>query len=229
MNIQPWQESRKEINFSSGNIQIWSASLDKEDSSHFFNLLSEEEKKCTARLQSSAATCQKIISRGILRLLLGNYTGLNPKELVIKNSLFGKPFLSNPEKSKICFNLAHSGNMLLFAIGKVKHVGIDVEKIEEKIDFKGISPMVFSFDEQLTLSLSMDPIHYFYALWTAKEAILKVSGRGFSYPVNQFSVVIHNGTSHPSLIPEELTCGYSCSLSSFSPANGYSAAVAVLQ
>ena len=229
MNIKPWQESREDIDFFSQEIQIWSASLDVEDSSCFLHLLSEDEKKRAARLKSGTAACQQIISRGILRLLLGNYIGVNPKELVFNNSPFGKPFLSNPADSAICFNLAHSGSLLLFAIGKEKHVGIDVEQIEGKIDFTGISSLVFSSDEQLLLSLSMDPIRDFYVLWTAKEAILKVSGRGFSYPSNQFSVVIPKGIPTLSIIPAELSGGCSCSLSSFSPAKGYSAAVAVLQ
>ena len=229
MNILPWQESRKETNLPTGGIQIWSAAFDAEDSSCFISFLSEGEKDCAARLRSNTAVCQKIISRGILRLLLSNYTGLNPKELAFENKQFGKPLLCNPMNSGICFNLTHSGNLLLIAIGKEKHVGIDVEKIEEKIDFKGISPIVFSFNEQLTLSRSIDPIHDFYALWTAKEAILKASGRGFSYPSNKFSVFILNGITFPSIIPAELTGGCSCSLFSFSPVKGYSAAVAVLQ
>jgi 4'-phosphopantetheinyl transferase len=229
MNILPWQESRKEINLLSEDTQIWSASFEAEDSSCFIPFLTEDEKDCATRLKSTAATCQKIISRGILRLLLSNYTGINPKDLFFENGQFGKPFLSNPANSEICFNLAHSGNLLLIAIGKKKDVGIDVEKIEEKRDFKGISPLVFSLSEQQTIARSMDPIHDFYSIWTAKEAILKATGRGFSYPSNKFSVFILNGITFPSIIPTELTGGCSCSLSSFSPANGYSAAIAVLQ
>ena len=228
MNIRPWQESREDINLSFGNMAIWSSSLEAEDSSHFIHFLSEDEKKRVARLKSSAAAHQHIISRGILRLLISNYTGLDPRELVFSKNPFGKPFLCNRVNSEICFNVAHSGNLLLFAIGKAKQVGIDVEKIEERISYRGISPLVFSSKEQLSLSRSMDPIHDFYVLWTAKEAILKASGRGFSYPANQFSVITVNGVPYPSIIPEELTGGFSCSLSSFSPAKGYSAAMAIL-
>ena len=229
MNIKPWQESRKDIDFFSDDIQIWSAFLDMEHSSSFFHLLSEDEKKRSARLKSSPIAYQQIISRGILRLLLGKYIGVDPKELVFNNNSFGKPFLSNPTDSAICFNVTHSGSLLLFAIGKGKHVGVDVEIIDEKLDFKRVSSLVFSPDEQLSLSLSINPIGYFYALWTAKEAILKAAGRGFSYPSNKFSVSILNRITFPSIIPAELTSGCSCSLFSFSPVKGYSAAVAVLQ
>ena len=181
--------------------------MDREDSSSFFHLLSDDEKMRSARLKNSTKACQQIISRGILRLLLGKYIGVDPKELVFNNNSFGKPFLSNPTYSTICFNVAHSGSLLLFAVGKRKHVGIDVEIIDEKLDFKRISSLVFSSDEQQSLSLSIDPIGDFYALWTAKEAILKAAGRGFSYSSNKFSVSISNGITFPSIIPAELTSG----------------------
>jgi 4'-phosphopantetheinyl transferase len=229
MNIKHWQEPREDVNFSTQEMQVWSASLETEDSSCFYNLLSEDEKKRAARMKSRSAANGQIIGRGILRLLLGKYIGVNPRDLVFSKSPFGKPFLSNPMDSAISFNLTHSGSLLLVAIGKGTQVGIDVEKIEENIDFSGISSLVFSSAEQRSLSRSHNPILDFYALWTAKEAILKASGHGFSYPSNQLSVVISKGSATLPIIPAELTgCG-SCSLSSFSPAEGYSAAVAVLQ
>ena len=229
MVIKTWQESTKDSSISSEDVQIWSAFFDGENCAHYFHLLSDDEKVRASRLKNPGKACQQIISRGILRLLLGNYTGINPKELAFKNSPFGKPFLSNPVDSEICFNLTHSGNLLLFAIGKGKHIGIDVEKIEGKIDFKGISSLVFSSEERFSLSRSLDPIHDFYRLWTAKEAILKGTGFGFSYPSNQFSVVISKGNAALLKGSKEFAAGLSCSLSSFSPVIGYSAAVAVLQ
>ena len=226
MNILPWQESRKEVNSSSGDAQIWSASFEAEDCSCFTPFLSEDEKYRAARQKNMTVTHQKIISRGILRLLLSRYTGLDPKELIFENGPFGKPSLVDQINSEIGFNLAHSGDMLLIAIGKVKRIGIDVEKIEEKRDFKRISLMVFSDEEQLTLSRSSNPIHDFYGLWTAKEAVLKATGLGFSYPVNKFSVVIDNKIPYLSLIPEEINGGDPYSLSAFIPKDGYSAALA---
>jgi 4'-phosphopantetheinyl transferase len=227
--IKPWQEAREGLTLSSENVQIWSASLDMEDSSHYLHLLSSDEKMRAARLKSKTISDRQIISRGILRLLLGSYLGVKPEELAIGTGQFGKPFLFNPTDSAVCFNLAHSGNLALFAIGKGKSIGIDVEKTEKNRDFTGISSLVFSSAEQLSLSRSIDPLRDFYALWTAKEAILKASGRGFSYPSNQFSVVLSKGILALSKIPAELSNGYSCQISSFSPIPGYSAAIAILQ
>lgn len=224
MNIKPWQESHKDSSFPNEDYQIWSANFDSENSSEYFHLLSNDEKNRAARLINRKTAHQQIMSRGILRLLLGNYTGINPKEIVICNNPYGKPSLPNPEVASISFSLAHSGNLLLIAIGLGKKIGIDVEKIEEGIDFKGISALVFSPAEQFSLNCSKNPTRDFFTLWTAKEAILKALGLGFTYPSNQFSVLISKGSAAPSMIPTELAGGCRFSLKSFSPIPGYSAA-----
>ncbi|MEI8132724.1 MAG: 4'-phosphopantetheinyl transferase superfamily protein [Leptolinea sp.] len=200
-----------------------------EVSSSYLHLLTEDEKTRAERLKSKIASDQQIISRGILRLILGRYLDMKPEDLTFTTGQFGKPFLSNPVDTSINFSLTHSSNLILFAIGKRKNIGIDVEKIEEKTDLVGISSLVFSSDERLAFSISTNPLRDFYVLWTAKEAILKASGRGFSYPSNKFSVVLSKGLPSISNIPTELTGGCSCNLISFSPSTGYSAALAVMQ
>jgi 4'-phosphopantetheinyl transferase len=225
----PLQEFQRGNHTFSENVQIWSASLDLEDCSHFSPLLSENEKNRAFRLKDRVAASRQIISRGILRLLLSSYTKVRPEELVFEYSKFGKPYLSYPANSKISFNLTHSGDLLLLVVGGQQHIGIDVEKIDGHKDFKEISNLAFSPDEQRSLSLSEDPVNDFYQLWTAKEAVLKASGQGFSYPSNQFSVFISKGKTILSEKPTDFAEDCTCSISSFSPMPGFSAAVAILQ
>jgi 4'-phosphopantetheinyl transferase len=229
MVIRPWQESKIKANLFSEKVQIWSAFFDQENSTAYLGLLSTEEIKRANRLKDPKVASRQLISRGILRLILGNYTGIDPKNLTISYSQFGKPFLSFPENSEIYFNLSHSGNLLLIAVTAGKQLGIDVEKIEASIDITGIAPLVFSAEEQVSLLHLADPIHEFYGLWTEKEAILKSSGLGFSYPANRFSV--NKTNEHQSLheYSKDLPTGTDISLATFSPAEGYSAAIAVMQ
>jgi 4'-phosphopantetheinyl transferase len=229
MNIIPWQKSQTEFNSSTGVTQIWSASFEAEDCSCFTPLLSEFEIGCAERQMNKTVAHQKIISRGILRILLGNYLGLDPKELLFEASPYGKPFLSNPIKPEISFNLSHSGDLLLIALSKDKQIGIDVERIDEQIDFRSLSHMIFLDEEQLALSCSTNPIHDFYVLWTAREAILKLTGLGFSHPAHNFSVIRENKVPHFSTIPVEINSSHAYSLSSFIPADGYLAALATSQ
>jgi 4'-phosphopantetheinyl transferase len=228
MIIMPWKEFQSGRNSLLEEVQVWSARLDLEESSHFIHFLSEGEKVRAFRLKDRNSANRQIISRGILRLLLAGYLDVNPQDLVFENSEFGKPFLSYPADSRIGFNLTHSGNLLLLAFGIEKQVGIDVEKIDHKIDFSAIAKVAFSADERLALSHSTDPINDFYKFWTAKEAVLKASGLGFSYPSNQFSVFISKGKTILSKNTIDFTDGRTCSLSSFSPTPGYFAAVAIM-
>lgn len=229
MLIKSWRDADEKLEMNSRDVQVWSAFMDNEDGSLFVHLLSKEEKSRAERLKSKSIADNQIISRGILRILLGKYLNMLPEKISFGTGQFGKPYLITNSDSPISFNLAHSGNLVLFAFGNVKEIGIDVEKNEEARDFAGISSIVFSPDEQVYLSKSMDPVSDFYLLWTLKEAILKVSGHGFSYPSNQFSVVLTKGIPSVSKIPTELFGGFSSVLTSFSPTTGYSAAIAVLQ
>ena len=228
MNIKPWQQFDKAADPYSEKIQIWSAFFDQEHSSSFFDLLSEDEKSRAARLKDPGAASRQMISRGILRLILGSYTGKDPKTLVFSYSEFGKPCLSDPENPEVCFNLSHSGNLLLLAVSDGEQIGIDVEKDEDNIDFSGIAALVFSAEERISLSHSTDPIHEFYELWTAKEAILKSTGLGFSYPSNRFSVVKSKEQESHLIISRALPAGSDFSLISFLPVEGYFAAIAVM-
>jgi len=228
MHIKAWQEFNKESDLYSESVQIWSAFFDQENCSSYLHLLSNDEKIRAARLKDPKIANQQIISRGILRLLLGNYTGKDPKDLVFSYSQFGKPHLSNSENLEIFFNLSHSGNLLLIAVGKEKQIGIDVEKIDGKIDIFGISSLIFTDEEQFSLSRSLDPVQNFYELWTAKEAFIKSTGLGFTYPSNQFSVVIRKGNESNLGISIMPLAGSGLSLASFKPVKGYSAALAVM-
>jgi hypothetical protein len=75
----PWQEFQNGMAINSEKLQIESALLDLENSSHFLHLLSEDEKDRAFRLKDRTASNRQIISRGILRLLLGKYTSLLPE------------------------------------------------------------------------------------------------------------------------------------------------------
>jgi 4'-phosphopantetheinyl transferase len=229
MNILSWREVNCFPEISSGGIQIWSARLDQEESSNYLCLLSPNEIARAERLKNVEIANQQIICRGILRILLSRYLNMDPGKLEFNSDHYGKPYLSNPLGSAITFNIAHSENVALFAFSKDANVGVDIEKMEIYRDFTGISRLVFSDEEQLFIQLSNNPVEEFYKLWTAKEAVLKASGRGFSYPSSQFSVVLTRGKSSKLKLPPELSGEYSCFLKDFIPVEGYSGAVAIFQ
>ena len=229
MQITPWQDGLNSNFLSFGETRVWSAALDLENPEDFLPLLSEDEKSRAARLKSAPAARRQFVSRGILRVLLGCYLGAAPESLAFGISPHGKPFLTCPQNPPLAFNLAHSDGLLLVAIGGPEQVGIDVEKLDTAIDYSSIAGIMFCDEEQQNLSHSQTPIQDFYKLWTAKEAILKASGKGFAYPSDTFCVVISEEQVFIADYRAELAPGSSWSIASFSPASGYAAALAVLQ
>ncbi|HEX7555278.1 MAG TPA: hypothetical protein VF338_01545, partial [Leptolinea sp.] len=62
-----------------------------------------------------------------------------------------------------------------------------------------------------------------------KEAILKSSGLGFSYPSNQFSVVSSGNHSLSTVIDGEVTANKQCNFTGIFCDERYMAALAILQ
>lgn len=99
---------------------------------------------------------------------------------------FGKPFLS--DYPSVHFNLSHSGSWVVCALDQ-HPIGIDVERIAP-VDLE-ISNRFFSTAEQRQI-IKKSPRHRldeFINLWTLKESYLKMTGKGISQPMNDFSVL----------------------------------------
>lgn len=97
-----------------------------------------------------------------------------------------KPVLKN---SDICFNLSHSGNVVLCAVADTD-VGCDVEEIRD-IDMK-IASRYFFHDEYKAIAACADPVgrnNMFFRYWTLKESFMKATGLGFELALDDFCIV----------------------------------------
>lgn len=82
------------------------------------------------------------------------------------------------------FNLSHSGDYVILARHEFE-VGADIETIAESKD--RLAARVFQPDE--IEWMQNDSRARFYALWTMKESVLKLTGSGFSVSPQSFSVL----------------------------------------
>ncbi len=94
----------------------------------------------------------------------------------------GKPIAENG----ICFNLSHSGEYVLFAVGK-EQIGCDIE-ILKTVPFEKMGKIVFCDNEMNKIKNSPDKSGEFFKLWTKKEALLKCMGEGFHRPAKSVDV-----------------------------------------
>lgn len=102
----------------------------------------------------------------------------------IRYNNYGRPFL-DPEQG-IDFNLSHSGDYIICAIGQQVRVGIDIEQ-QQVVDLKDFQDTMTA-DEWDCIKQSADPLHCFFQYWVKKESVIKADGRGLDIPLQ--SIVI---------------------------------------
>jgi 4'-phosphopantetheinyl transferase len=175
-------------------VHIWTASLHVTDSvlSTYDRLLSCDEKERAERYVFQKDRDRFISRRGILRILLGNYTGKAPEEIRFLYNKYGKPSLDDGNGSKeiFCFNGSVSEMWVMYAFSRTLSLGIDIEQEKRNIDFDSIASRFFSLSEIETFFSLKEKarIEAFYNCWTRKEAFLKAKGTGITLGLDQFDV-----------------------------------------
>ncbi|MDP3704903.1 MAG: 4'-phosphopantetheinyl transferase superfamily protein [Legionellaceae bacterium] len=136
------------------------------------------------------------VARATLRLILSRYIqNTNPNDLEFTENQYGKPELSNA--NNLQFNLSHSGDLALLAVGKDYPLGIDLEFFSGR-PYLGIGNKMFSTAENYAfnqVNSSLRPLSFFH-IWAQKEALIKACGLGLSYPTQQFDVPHLPATDH---------------------------------
>lgn len=98
---------------------------------------------------------------------------------VFAESAQGKPRLADPD---VHFNLSHTEGLVAAALSRDAEIGVDVEARRDMPDRDGVARTVFRPEEIAGMKASAAPVARFFQLWTAKEAVMKATGLGFSLP-----------------------------------------------
>lgn len=164
-------------------------------------MLPSDEHSAAERMNNSGAKARFLQCRTILRMLLGEATG---------EGYFAEPFQYGPDgkpalraENSLQFNLAHSGELAVFAIAESKehcaHVGVDIERSRPRSRAMAIAQRFFHPKEiaYLTSIAIEDQESEFLRIWVRKEACLKAIGAGIEGTLAGFSV--HNATEPVSL------------------------------
>jgi 4'-phosphopantetheinyl transferase len=228
LNILCWNDPLPKHELSPDGTSIWYAWLDQVDSGFFDSILSTDEKVRANRYKNMDIRNRFVAGRGILRTVLGRFLAVDPSVIQISSTWFGKPVLAGFSGTSIDFNVSHSGNLMVIAISENHRVGIDLECIDQKIDARAAASIVFSSEEIDYLHENENQPGKFFDIWTRKEAVLKTTGFGFSYPSTRFSVISSRPQSFLQWISGEVTKGNRCKIEHFSLFNDFSAALATI-
>jgi 4'-phosphopantetheinyl transferase len=92
------------------------------------------------------------------------------------------------------FNLSHSGERALLALGVGRPVGVDIEQ-HRALDPLALARRFFSRDEIDALDRlgGQARAEAFFRCWTRKEALIKAMGDGLSFPLDSFAVQLEEG------------------------------------
>lgn len=136
-----------------------------------------------------------ILGRGALRAILARYLAAQPDAVAFSYGAHGKPELAGQAAAELAFNVAHSGDVCLVAVGAEGRVGVDVEAVDRRVEIHALARRFFSAAEadalaELPASLQREA---FFACWTRKEAFIKAVGEGLSMPLDRFRVSLAPG------------------------------------
>ena len=227
-----WSQASSPHTFPASHVDVWRVRLDEPvPPGSGASVLSPDEVARASRFHFEKDRIHFTRCRSALRGLLAGYLAIPAAEIRFEYLASGKPQLAAEQNPRaLQFNVSHSAGMALIAVGSEHRLGVDIEKIRSDVDAAALAERFFSLRERGALRTLPDHLRVsgFFACWTRKEAFLKATGDGLSFPLADFSV-----TTHPDLCPEleeirgNTEARKQWFLADLSVADGYRATVAV--
>jgi 4'-phosphopantetheinyl transferase len=134
-----------------------------------------------------------------LRRVLPHYLGQDAQHARVVIGEHGQPRLAAPF-ARLGFSASHAGAWLMLAFALDLQPGIDIEAIRPRPNALKLADRYFPASEAAELR-ALPPAtqeQRFYQAWTAREAILKATGRGIAYGLDRLRLAVSQ--EHPRLL-----------------------------
>jgi 4'-phosphopantetheinyl transferase len=167
-------------------IRLWQGDIAGTETDHppYWLILDPTEQQHASSINNAAIRRRYVEIHARLRSLLGDVVNVKPELLRIAKGEFGKPYLI--DYPNLAFNLSHTRNKMVVAIGHDCDLGVDIEHCKPRANMAALVDKCFADVEknhwqqlpetQQTLA--------FYQFWTRKEAFVKAVGRGIALGLN---------------------------------------------
>jgi len=193
----------------------------------YWDVLSEEEKITADRFVRYADKLCFVVTRASLRTLLADRLEKHPSTLEIEYASKGKPQLSGEDRNSIFFNASHSGEYSVLALNGDHEIGVDIELKRTIRNLDKLAARFFTEGEYQEFKSHKDEQTAFFSIWTLKEAIVKLTGKGISGGLSKFDVSLNpKGDSHLTRLENEKWKFDEIKLSTFLFNDRYAAAFA---
>src|SRR6267154_4791481 len=123
-----WQIPSPSLILAPDEIHIWKTFLKSPPS--YAQLLSTDEQQRANRFIFEKHHNRFVAGRAILRSILSGYLQIEPQDICFSYQPNGKPDLAIVKEAlPLRFNLAHTGDLAVYAVTIGTEVGIDVEQV----------------------------------------------------------------------------------------------------
>lgn len=153
--------------------------------------LSAEERVRSGRYLHAGSRRRFTLCRAALRAVLCTRLACNGQQLTFGTTSYGKPFAQIDEMpNPISFNVSHGGSHGLIAVAPHGRLGVDIEERISREDLGNLTDAVLGPNEEREFALLRGNrrTHFFFRMWTLKEALIKALGVGFSQDPAKFEV-----------------------------------------
>jgi len=139
---------------------------------NLINLLPKSYIDSISKIRNNKVKYQKLISRVLLIYALKENNCLNSLDELMYTEE-ERPYFSC---SNIDFNISYANSYTVLATSTSGRIGVDIEYVKPILYNK--FRRQFTLKEWKFITTSSNPINAFYFLWTRKEALVKVNGKG---------------------------------------------------
>jgi 4'-phosphopantetheinyl transferase len=149
-------------------------------------LLTAEERKRGDQFRFHEHRHDYLVTRALVRVVLGRCVGLPPQRLRFGTNRYGRPFLR--QAPQLSFNIAHTTGLIVLAVAYEGEIGVDVEQLCTGRATQDMAERFFAPAEAAVLRKS-HPLCWdetFFSYWTLKEAYIKARGVGLSLALDSF-------------------------------------------
>jgi 4'-phosphopantetheinyl transferase len=177
-------------------VEIWHGKVTAEDAQYqaYWRVLDEAEQTQARKFKNELLHKRYVEIHGRLRNVLAQMLNQPPAKIRIKKAEHGKPYLADyPE---LAFNLSHSADRVMIAVGWLCQLGIDIEICKQRINLSGLVGKCFAEEEAAYWAKlpETQKSREFYRFWTRKEAFVKATGHGITLGLNHCVVNPENPT-----------------------------------
>ncbi len=186
------------------------------DLSRFRTVLSADEHSRARAYKIEESRDVFTLARGLLRIELSHRLEAPPGDIHFDFRSSGKPDLRPGPTGRPDwrFSVSHSGPHLALAFALGRDVGVDIERLDRKVNPLEIAKRYFAPEELEALEdfPAEARARAFFAGWTRKEAIVKARGQTMAESLATLTVEVDPRAKHPrhqdsSAVPNRPVCG----------------------